>query len=174
MYDSDTDTDARASRSADCSAPSASNRPGVTDGVSLSRVSQFLDFSVENLMAWKRQSETETARDCTESEKRPVQSGYDLATIENDVGSLKRALRNTNRNNSFKTVVLDKWDNKSKLICETDDLVFVSDRGTYQKHHAMYLLADQAGRTSHAAGRTGVHVHEATAEGEISGQGEVC
>ena len=32
MYDSDTDTDAaRASRSADCSAPSACNRPGDTD-----------------------------------------------------------------------------------------------------------------------------------------------
>ena len=34
----------------------------------------------------------------------------------------------------------------------------------------MYLLADQAGRTSHAAGRTGVP--EETAEGEASGQGE--
>ena len=43
MYDSDTDTDAaRASRSADCSAPSACNRPGDTDGVSLSRVSQYV------------------------------------------------------------------------------------------------------------------------------------
>ena len=33
----------------------------------------------------------------------------------------------------------------------------------------MYLLADQAGRTSHAAGRTGVP--EETAEGKASGQG---
>ena len=62
MYDSDTDTDARASRSADCNAPSTSNRLGDTDGVSLSRVSQSLDFSVENHMAWNRQSESETVR----------------------------------------------------------------------------------------------------------------
>ena len=53
VYDSDNDTDARASRSADYRAP-ASGRPGDTDGVSLSQVSQSLDFSVENLMAWKR------------------------------------------------------------------------------------------------------------------------
>ena len=64
MYASDTDTDARASitlssRSPDYSAP-ASSRPRDTDGVSSSRVSQSLDFSVENLMAWKGQSETET------------------------------------------------------------------------------------------------------------------
>ena len=126
MYASDTDTDARASRSPDYSVP-ANSRPCDTDGVSLSRVSQSLDFSVENLMAWKGQSETETVQDCTnQSEKRAVQCGYDLATSRNYVGSLKdravqRALRNTNRNNSFKNVVLDKSDNKSKLICETDD-----------------------------------------------------
>ena len=34
--------------------------------------------------------------------------GYDPATIKNDVGSLKRALRNTNSNNSSKTVVLGR------------------------------------------------------------------
>ena len=107
-------------------------------------------------MAWKGQSESETVQDCTnQSEERAIQCGYDLATIRNYVGSLKdrtvqRALRNTNRNNSFKTVVLDKSDNKSKLICETDDFVFVSDCSTYQKHPCT-LLADQAGRTSHAA-----------------------
>ena len=126
MYISGTDTDARASRSPDYSAP-ASSRPCDTDGVSLSRVSQSLDFSVENLMAWKGQTETETVQDCNNlSEKRAVHCGYDLATTRNYVGSLKdravqRALRNTSRNNSFKTVVLDKSDNKSKLICETDD-----------------------------------------------------
>ena len=118
MYASDTDTDARASRSPDYSAP-ASSRPCDTDGESLSRVSQSLDFSVENFVAWKGQSDTETVQDCTnQSEKRAVHCGYDLATIRNDVGSLKdravqRALRNTNRNNSFKTVVLDKSDNKT-------------------------------------------------------------
>ena len=64
MYDSDSDTDARASRSADYSAP-ASSRPGDTDGVSFSRVSQSLDFSVENLTVWKRQSKSETVRDRT-------------------------------------------------------------------------------------------------------------
>ena len=52
MYASDTDTDARASRSPDYSAP-ASSRPCDTDGVSLSRVSQSLDFSVENLIMWR-------------------------------------------------------------------------------------------------------------------------
>ena len=52
MYASDTDTDARASRSPDYSAP-ASSRPCDTVGVSLSHVSQSLDFSAENLMAWK-------------------------------------------------------------------------------------------------------------------------
>ena len=52
--------------------------------------STSLDFSVENLMAWKRQSESETVRDGTnESEKRAVQFGDDLATIKNYVGSLK-------------------------------------------------------------------------------------
>ena len=35
----------------------------------------------------------------------------------------------------------------------------------------MYLLADQAGRTLHAAGRTGLP--EATAEGETSEQGHL-
>ena len=64
VYDSDTDTDARALRSADYSAP-ASSRPGDTDGVSFSRVSQSLDFSVENLTVWKRQSKSETVRDRT-------------------------------------------------------------------------------------------------------------
>ena len=93
--------------------------------MSLSRVSQFLDFSAENLTAWKRQSKTETVEDRTnESEKRAVQCGYDLETIKNYVGSLKdravqRSLRNTSSNSSFKTVVLDRSD-KSKLICETD------------------------------------------------------
>ena len=78
-------------------------------------------------MAWKGQTETETVQDCNNlSEKRAVHCGYDLATTRNYVGSLKdravqRALRNTSRNNSFKTVVLNKSDNKSKLICETDD-----------------------------------------------------
>ncbi len=150
-YASNTDTDARASRSPDYSAP-ASSRPCDTDGVSLSRVSQSLDFSVENLMAWKGQSETETVQDCTnQSEKRAIQCGYDLATIRNYVGSLKdrtvqRALRNTNRNNSFKTVVLYKSDNKSKLICETDDFVFVSDCSTYQKQPCTYWLIKQEER----------------------------
>ena len=97
-------------------------------------------------MAWKGQSETETVQDCTnQSEKRAVRCGYDLTTIRNYVGSLKeravqRALRNTSRNNSFKTVVLDRSDNKSKLICETDDFVFVSDCNTYQKHPCTYWL----------------------------------
>ena len=78
-YASDADTDARASRSADYSAP-ASSRPCDTDGVLLSRVSQSLDFSVENFMSWKGQSET--VQDCTNlSEKRAVQCGYDLVTI---------------------------------------------------------------------------------------------
>ena len=137
MYASD--TDARASRSPDYSAPASS-------------VSQSLDFSVENLMAWKGQSVTETVQDCTNlSEKRAVQYGYDLATIRNYVGSLKdravqRALRNTSRNNSFKTVVLDKSDNKSKLICETDDFVFVSDCSTYQRHPCTYRLIKQEER----------------------------
>ena len=72
MYDSDTDIDARASRFADYSAP-ASGRPSDTDGASLSRVSQSLDFSVENFMAWKRQSESKTVQDYTnESEKRAI------------------------------------------------------------------------------------------------------
>ena len=151
MYASDTDTDARASSSPDYSAP-ASSRPCDTDGVSLSRVSQSLDFSVENLMAWKGQSESETVQDCTnQSEKRAIQCGYDLATIRNYVGSLKdravqRAQRNTNRNNSFKTVVLEKSDNKSKLICETDDFVFVSDCSTYKKHPCTYWLIKQEER----------------------------
>ena len=150
-YASDTDTDARASRSPDYSAP-ASSRTCDTDGVSLSRVSQSLDFSVENLTAWKGQSDTETVQDCTNlSEKRAVHCGYDLATIRNYVGSLKdravqRALRNTNRNNSFKTVVFDKSDNKCKLICETDDCVFVSDCSTYQKHPCTYWLIKQEER----------------------------
>ena len=90
----------------------ASLLPGDTDGVSLSRVSQSLDFSAENLTAWKRQSETETVQDCTnESEKRAVQCVYDLETIKYYVGSC---------NSSFKTVLLDRSDNESKLICETD------------------------------------------------------
>ena len=55
------------------------------------------------------------------SEKRAVHFGYDLATIKNYVGSLKertvqRVLRNTKGNNSFKTVLLDRSDNESKLI----------------------------------------------------------
>ena len=84
----------------------------------------------------------------SQSEKRAVQCGYDLATIRNYVRTLKDravlcALRNTNRNNSFKTVVLDKSDNKSKLICETDDFVFVSDFSTYQKHPCTYWLNKQ-------------------------------
>ena len=60
--------------------------------------------------------------------------------------AVQRALRNTNRNNSFKTVVLDKSDNKSKLICETDDFVFVSDCSTYQKHPCTYWLIKQEER----------------------------
>ena len=103
-------------------------------------------------MAWKGETETETVQDCTnQSEKRAVQCGYDLATIRNYVGSLKdravqRALRNINRNNSFKTVVLDKSDNKSKLICESDHFVFVSDCSTYQKHPCTYWLIKQEER----------------------------
>ena len=151
MHASDIDTDARASRSPDYIAP-ASSRPCDTDGVSLSRVSQSLDFFVENLRAWKRQSKRETVRDCTnESEKRAVQCGYELATSRNYVGSLKdrtiqRALRNTDSNNTLKTVVLDRSDKKSKLICETDDFVFVSDCSVYQKHPCTYCLIKQEER----------------------------
>ena len=73
MYDSDSDTDARASRSADYSAPASSSSGSGTDGVSFSRISQSMDFSVENLTAWKRQSKSETVRDRTnESEKRAI------------------------------------------------------------------------------------------------------
>ena len=103
-------------------------------------------------MVWKGQSETETVLDCTnQSEKRAVQCGCDLATIRNYSGSLKdravqHALRNTNRNNSFKTVVFDRLDNESKLICETDDFVFVSDCNTYQKHPCTYWLIKQEER----------------------------
>ena len=46
-------------------------------------------------------------------------------------------------NNTFKTVVLDISENKSKLICETDDFVFVSDCSTYQKHPCTYWLIKQ-------------------------------
>ena len=71
--------------------------------------------------------------------------------FRNDAGSLKdravqRALRNINRNNSFKTVVLDISDNKSELICETDDLVFVSDCSTHQRHPCTYWLIKQEER----------------------------
>ena len=53
-----------------------------------------------------------------------------MATIsrrsEISAGSLKerivqRALRNADNNNSFRTVVFDRSDNESMLVCETDD-----------------------------------------------------
>ena len=41
-------------------------------------------------------------------------------------------------------MVLDKSENKSKLICETDDFgVFFSDCSTYQKHPCTYWLIKQ-------------------------------
>ena len=140
-YASNTDTDARASRSADYSAP-ASSRHCVTDGVSSSRISQSMDFYVENLTAWKK---------LMSLRKRL----FSVATIwrrsEIYVGSLKdrivqHALRNIDSNNSFRTVVLDRSDNESKLICETDDFAFVSDCSTYQKHPCTYWLIKQEER----------------------------
>ena len=104
-----------------------------SDGVSLSRVRQSLDFSVENLTAWKRQSQSKTLQNCTsEWEKMTVQCGYHLTTIKNHVGSLKdraahHAPRNTNSNNSFKTMVFDRSDNDSKPIW----LTAVPTRNTY-------------------------------------------
>ena len=75
VYDSANDTDARASRSTDYSAP-ASGRPA--SGVSLSQVSQSLDFSVENLTAWKRQSETKLCKTVLMSLRKGLLS---LATV---------------------------------------------------------------------------------------------
>ena len=58
MYDSDTFSDARASRSGDYSMH-ANLRPSDTGGMLLTRVSQSLNFSVQNVMAWKKQTENE-------------------------------------------------------------------------------------------------------------------
>ena len=44
---------------------------------------------------------------------------------------------------SFKTVVLDRSDSASKLICETDDFVFVSDCSAYQKQPCTHSLTKQ-------------------------------
>ena len=53
---------------------------------------------------------------------------------KNYVGSMKERSVHTeakvNRNQSFRKIGLDKSDNNSMLICETDDFVHVSDCST--------------------------------------------
>ena len=97
---------------------------------------------METLVAWKRQPPSETVH------WRERQSSV---AIKNYVDSLKdrsvqRALKNINRDQSFRKVVLYKSDNTSRLICQTDDFVLVSDCSTYQKRPCTYWLIKQEER----------------------------